>query len=448
VKRSVLALALLALPLPGMAAGRAISLRVLQSTLRAGGSQEARRLCGVTRMTGYILDRRSRDVILVGEADPSAPSLELDDFLVALRNARFVYARKSGRTVYYAPPGCSIDPNPAVLQQLQAVGEKLSVATTPEEKQKCLDEWNAVGSGPQNVRVMGVPFDSRFAKVMVDADYYMKRLVNGTVTLDIPGFESLADTTLNLAKEEMRAGRRSSIPALSLNRFWFCPGDTTYDEDEGVISLESCPVKLLTEEEFLTTAGRVAGKGRPSPLAKRFADSFTAHYREIAAARPIYKELERLFRFAGLARLMCDRKAFSSSGFDPAYLVERYPVENIGVSRAVNGLTSVKEFSEERQIADGMVRSSMLLPSSGGVSMDVRPRPVSAPKTAAVAPKPRAAAAKPGPRTAKAATSTAKAGTAAASPRPAPGRLSQLRKTVLSARGSASSLSWSFPTSR
>ena len=36
--------------------------------------------------------------------------------------------------------------------------------------------------------------------------------------------------------------------------------------------------------------------------AREFAESFTAKYAEISEARPIYKELEGLFRFAGYAK--------------------------------------------------------------------------------------------------------------------------------------------------
>jgi hypothetical protein len=42
--------------------------------------------------------------------------------------------------------------------------------------------------------------------------------------------------------------------------------------------LRTCRVKLLTEEEFLTSCGQVQGLGRPSPLAQQFAEGFTLHY--------------------------------------------------------------------------------------------------------------------------------------------------------------------------
>jgi len=252
-----------ALPLAGRSDApirRAVSLRVLQSVLQAGNFQQAQRLCGITRATGYILDRKGRDVILVGEVDSTSSPLYLDDFVVALRNARLMYVQRKGRAYYYAPPGCSIDPNPRVLRQLREVNRKYpNIPTDPEQKQQFLDEWNAIGKQPQKVRVMGVPFDTRFAKVMVDADYYMKRLVDGSVALNIDGFESLTDITINMARQDIENGRASSVPVHSLNRFWFCPGETTFTEEDGVVMLQSCPVRLLTEEEFQAKKRQILG---------------------------------------------------------------------------------------------------------------------------------------------------------------------------------------------
>lgn len=167
----------------GCVTNRAVSLNVLESVVKSGASKEALRLCGITRVSGYVVDKQGRDIILFGKVDPSYPTLHLEDFIVALRNVRLAYARKRGHTYYYSPPGCSIDPNPQVLRELQAIGDRVSQTADPEERHRLLQEWEVAGRQPQSVRVLGVPFYTRFAKVMVDADYYMKRLVNGSVDL-------------------------------------------------------------------------------------------------------------------------------------------------------------------------------------------------------------------------------------------------------------------------
>ena len=388
-----------------------------------GQAGEAERLCGITQVTGYLTDDETRDVIVIGRVDPSLPPLHLDDLAIALRNVWLTYARTEGRTRYYSPPGCSIDPNPENLRELQRVGTNMHDSATSDKMDSALDQWSKIGRRPQSVRVMGVPFDSRFAKVMVDADYYMKRLVNGSVALGISGFQSLGEMTAEVVRQELAKGSEtSSIPEHSLNRFWFSPGESTYEEDDGVITLKSCRVKLLTEEEFVTEHGRVAGFGRPSSLAAKFARGFTDHYDQIAAARPIYKELEGLFRLVALARLMDDGHA-SSGGL--TYLLKSHRVATAPVSRQVLGLTNLRRIVETKDTASGKATISVVLQSCGGVSMDVRPKRVGRP--------------------ARPKTTTASKHTASAVPhRPSP----SLKKTVLAAREAPGKLSWDFPLDR
>lgn len=355
---------------------RAVSLRVLQSTLRAGESQQAMQLCGITRLSGFLVDKKNHDIILFGDVDPTLPPLRFDDLVIAMRNANFAYVRKVGRVRYYTPPGCSIDPNPAVIRQMQTVSDKLSGTRTPEERKQFLDQWREIGQQPQNVRVMGVPFDSRFAKVMVDADFYMKRLANGTVRLDIDGFRSMTEMSLEGAQKALDSGQ-SVETGQTLNRFWFCPGDTTFSDDDGVVLLRSCPVKLLTEQEYLTTTG-MKGYGRPDPMARRFAEDFTAKYGQICEARPIYKELAGLFRLFAIAKLFKEENAAAEAGFNQNYLLDQYPAKDVGVFRAVKGITDVQEISSEKDTEGGGKYTAYLWHMSfGGVSMDIRPRRVS-----------------------------------------------------------------------
>ena len=373
---------------------RAVSLKVLQSVVRAGPSQQASTLCGITFLTGYVIDRPGGDIILTGKVDPSLPALYLDDFVVALRNAGMAYARKIGRVRYYESPGCSIDPNPDTIRALESVGDRLSSEPDEQRRELIAEECKAVGARPQNVRVMGVPFDSRFAKVMVDADYYMKRLVDGSVDLGIPGLESMWDARVKAFQAEMRSGA-SELRVRSLNRFWFCPGRTTFEEQDGAVILRDAEVVLRTEEEYMAQNGRLAGMGRPDPLAKTFTESFTAKYGEIAAARPIYRQLQALFRSVGIAKLIRDNRALAAAGLDLDYLLRSYRVQSVGVNRAVRGLTRVQELTDEYQDGDQVVRSRTTLTSCGGVNMDVRPVKIKPSPTRA--PTPPARPALPGP---------------------------------------------------
>ncbi len=422
----------------GMAHGiprRAVSLRVLQSTLKSGGSEQAMRMCGITKISGYIVDPGTHDIILFGEVDKSLPALNFDDFVVALRNAWYVYGQTRGNTRYYSAPGCSIDPIPNTLRELAGASNKISQATTPEERATAIQTWKAIGHKPQNVRVMGVPFDSRFARVMVDADFYMKRLANGTVSLQINGFQSMTEMLLGQARLAMASGE-SVDTGQTMNRFWFCPGDTTFSGEDGVVALRTCPVKLLTEEQFLSTSG-VEGYGRPNPTAQRFADGFTLHYKEISAARPIYHELQGLFRLAAIARLMKDERAAETSGFDMRYLLYNRPVAVTPVSRAVTGLADFQELTDDRRVGEEIHTSFYWHMTCGGVSMDIRPR--------RVATKPKRALTQASTQTAnpKATGNPKRTHTLRASS-PAP-RPTGVKRAVLNARKSGNALYWDVP---
>lgn len=412
------------------ATGRAMSLSAAVSAVKAGRRQDVQSLCGITRALGYLVD--GRDIVVFGAADPALPALHLDDLVVALRNANMMYIQTRGRTRYYSAPGCSIDPDPQTMRDLRRIGD-CDLANDDSIK-TYLDKWDEVGRRPQKVRVMGVPFDTRFAKVMVDADYYMKRLVNGSVTLDIEGFTSLSDMGVAQAKNAFATGKTRGLGGYSMNRFWFSPAEATYTEQDGAIVLKSCRVQLLTEEEYLTEHG-IAGKGRPGTLARQFAAAFSKHYEEIAAQRPIYTELEGLFRLVGIARIMKDQGA-KSPAMD--YLLKSYQVSTVPVNRQVLGLTACKRIDESSGTEANTRTFRMIMPSCGGVSMDVRPK-----RVAASTPTPRKRVASAPKTTAKpaAGSSPATISKPRAAARPAQ---PSLKKTVLAARKSEKAVSWDF----
>ncbi len=354
---------------------RAVSLKILQQKARecmAKGKcpENILKLCGLTKVNGFVIDEKNRDIILFGKVDSTSPALYLEDFVIALRNAWWKYAPLKGYTYYYSAPGCSIDPNPKTIQKLQQVGGK--ILSTSGEVESSLKQWHAICSQPQKVRVLGIPFDSRFAKVMVDADYYMKELVDGSVSSEIPGFISLTDMTLAKVKKDVVQRRPISVPFLCMNRFWFFPGKNQYLEDKGVVFIKQCQVKLLTEEEFLTKRGEIAGKGRPNPLAQKFAEDFTAQYEEIAKRKPIYTELKNLFRFVALAKIMKYKDIPAEAQLDFNYFLSHCPLSRTPVSRTLPGLSHVKGFQHRQDFPGGYQIAQLWLPSCGGVAIDIR----------------------------------------------------------------------------
>lgn len=347
---------------------RAVSLRVLQSKLALSASEggtpdELAFLCGLTVISGYVIDNNSNDMILFGRVDPQRPRLHVEDLAVALRNAWFKYAKQQGHTIYYADPGCSIDPDPAVIQELRNAAKTMLQG---EVEESALKNWGDVCGRPQTVRTMGIPAATHFAKVIVDADYYMKRLVDGSESLGLEGLTSLLDMTMTQAKEEILQSGKTSIPVESMNRFWFYPGQNRYAEDAGVVEIEKCPVVLLTELEHLAK-DRITGTGRVNPLAQNFARSFSTSYNQVAEKRPLYYELEGLFRAVALAKIA----KFKSVAVDFKCLLEHLPLVQTDVPPTLPGLSNARQFEHRWDVPNGYKIVRLCLPSCGGVDIGI-----------------------------------------------------------------------------
>jgi hypothetical protein len=362
---------------------RAVSLVSLQSGLKkaateGSGPADLLNLGGLTRVVGYLVDEKTHDLIVFGEADAEALPLHTEDFVVALRSTRLKYAaargpalsEAEGKAAHYLAPGCSIDPNPQVIRQLNEIGQIIAGSDSIAQMEDAMAEWETACEQPQKVRVMGVPPDTHFARVMVEADYYLKRLADGSEALAVPGLTSLTDLEVALSQKEISAGRANHTSPCSFNRFWFHPGPNRYSADADVVMIAECPVVLLTEEQHLTRTG-VAGTGRPDPLAGQFARSFSAHYRKIAAARPMYREMEDLFRFVALAGVMKYRQVRVNLD----YLLDRFPVSQEEAPETLPGISNVKHVAWRAGGGAGRQteRSYQLwVPSCGGVSMDIK----------------------------------------------------------------------------
>ena len=107
-------------------------------------------------------------------------------------------------------------------------------------------------------------------------------------------------------------------------------------------------------------------------MAEKFARSFTAKYSEIAKIKPIYAELEGLFRFVALAKLMKFKDVILESGLSLDYLLEEYPVKRVLVNRKLPGISNVKDFIYKKEFTGGYRESYFCIPSCGGVSIDIK----------------------------------------------------------------------------
>lgn len=171
-------------------------------------------------------------------------------------------------------------------------------------------------------------------------------------------------------------GRRSSSPVSTMNRFWFYPGRNRFLEDVDIVSIQECQVQLLTEEEMLTSKGTFQGSGKRNRLADKFAKDFTAHYEEIARIRPVYRELENLYRMFVMAKIFEYRSLPVFAQLTLKNVWRNYRVATQQLRPTVPGRANVKGFEYKKSTQQGVREIyRMWLPSCGGVGMDFEPTP-------------------------------------------------------------------------
>ncbi|MCX7918130.1 MAG: DUF1598 domain-containing protein [bacterium] len=335
----------------------ALSLKVLQQQLQAGSvSPELMQLGGLKRIDGFILDKKNQDVILFGTTTGSAPALQLDDLVIAFRS---VWKNTE-------PPGCSIDPKEETLLTFRQFSQQFSQTTSIAHAEEILKDFPKIGAEPQAVRVMSVPRNTHFAQIMVAADYFTKRISNGTAITELKDFKSLFAIAIEKLKQDVAAGRN---PQLTMyNRFWFTPGKVRFEPGDEIVRLAECEVQLLTEQQFFSTQGKLIGSGKESPLAQQFVQEFTNRYDEIAAVQPMYAELKSLFRFVAIAKGMKHIDAFATAGLNQGFLFDKYTVRPARVPETLPGITEIKKIV----ISNSNEQVFVWLVSYGGVEIDIQ----------------------------------------------------------------------------
>jgi hypothetical protein len=277
-------------------------------------SPEVLFLGGLERITHVFVDPEGQDIILAGPADritvdangtfvgaaSRRPLLYLEDLIVALR--AIDAARQGGIQ-------CSIDPNPQGIAKLRAfLARQRTIGRDPQAVMRGMED----AVGPQTVRVDGVPGTSRFARVLVAADYRMKRIGMG---LDESGVEGLP-SFLSLVPP---GGRASSLP-----RFWL---EAEYDPiardpDELAWRIDGRRMKCLSENDFAGRDGVQRGAGRRDPAAEKWCEAMTTHYAALAAKQPVFAELVNCVDLAVVAALIHGHQLDKRAGLDIGFLLD------------------------------------------------------------------------------------------------------------------------------
>ncbi|MCA8993804.1 MAG: DUF1598 domain-containing protein [Planctomycetaceae bacterium] len=319
---------------------RVISLKALEAevakSLEATGTvpPTLQSLCGIYRIDQIVLDENRKDLYIVGPAEGFAPDtigrmvcaesgrppLHLDDLVVALRATR---RRNSSM-------GCSIDPTKENMANLQNYLRQNSTVTTPAGAAQRYGVMARV-LGMQEVSLWGVPQESHFASVLVEADLRMKRISLG---IERPGVKGIR-SQLSLLKPQGN----------SLQRWWFVPqyDPVNVDADHTVFQLSGPRVKLLAQEEYSDAAGNRFDAASTRQSTEVFAQLFTEHYAELAEKELVFAELQNLFDLAVLGAIvnreqLDERAEWLADTFlnDERLPLNKYPVPQFVESASTN----------------------------------------------------------------------------------------------------------------
>jgi hypothetical protein len=247
-------------------------------------------------------------------ATSGRPVLTLDDLMVALRVAESSNA--SGIS-------CSIDPTPEGMQRMQQISGQLSARGGPQLAARQMEE----AVGPQRITITGVPETSHFARVIVAADFRMKRLAMDFERAPVDGMPSFID----MAKSS-RGGLHNAMP-----RWWLAPMyDPLRRDPEGLAwELRGQGVRCLTEQAFLTDAGQRESTGRSDPTAQKWADTFTEKFDELAGEDSSFGQLRNVMDLAVVGALLVKEGLLERSGLSAPKLLSEQPLEEFSVPRIV-----------------------------------------------------------------------------------------------------------------
>lgn len=327
---------------------RKVSLRALQEALQAklDANQpipdEMAFLAGLQNIRYVFAYPELNDVVLAGFGEgwqldqhgfvvgktTRRPVLLLEDLLVALR----VTQQSRGAGI-----SCSIDPTADGLQRLQSFVKTL---TTAPDNRAALESAVEEHLGPQTISISGVPSTSHYARVLVAADYRMKRIAMAFDPSPVPGLPSYMS---------MLSGGGRGLNNL-LPRWWMTTdyAPLLHDENKLAWELSGAGVKTMSEEDHLQADGTVRRGAQRGGLTQRWAEMMTAKYGDLSVKDPIFGQLRGVMDLTVAAALIVNEGLDKRAGLDLQTLTKKTPVDEYpaptrtpSIAKSVNKGTSV-----------------------------------------------------------------------------------------------------------
>ncbi len=340
---------------------RKVSLRGLESALQHAMNEgqgqipeDVLFLAGLQRIEYVLVYPEQGDIILAGPGEgwtiddqanvvgvtTGQPVLLLEDLLVAFWTADA--ARREGISV-------SIDPTPEGRQnfrQFMSSQRVFNPAVIPGIQQAL---------GPQQVTYSGVPVNTHFARVLVAADYRMKRLAMNLEPAPIDGLPGFLDLL----------SQRRRMPTNVMPRWWLACNyePLVRSQDKLAWQLRGQGVKAMTEDEFVQADGSVVGTGREDPIAKQWADNMTERFEQLAEKDVVFAQLRNLMDLSIVAALI-QREDLCGLAGGVSFPVLTGPMNGNGV-QSWNAPTTVPT-----QCSFIKIGRNYVITASGGVQID------------------------------------------------------------------------------
>ncbi|MEX0939426.1 MAG: DUF1598 domain-containing protein [Pirellulales bacterium] len=323
---------------------RKVSLRRLDEAIRKHSRtqpfplpQEIIYLAGLQRIEYVFVYPEQRDIVIAGPAEgwqvdelgnlvgvtTQRPVLALDDLMVALRTARTTNG--TGIT-------CSIDPTDEGVQRLRGLMSQLQTIGNPAVTMQRIEE----ALGPQNVTVTGVPATTHFARVLVGADFRMKRLAMDFEPAPIRGLPSF----LEMIDAAPRGGQNV------MPRWWLAAKyDPIVTDGDGLaFRFTETRVECLTEDDAVAADGSRQATGRKNAMAQRWAELMTEKYDELAQEDSAFGQLRSIMDLAVVGALLQKEGLVEFANLEiPALMHEQQVVQFTAPRRVASKASFVKK---------------------------------------------------------------------------------------------------------
>jgi hypothetical protein len=265
--------------------------------------KDLRYLGGLTRIEYLFVYPEAGDIVLAGPSEPidekaanplqplgrisGRPVVHLDDMITALRA---VHGGGEGRHDSFF--GCSLDLTHNAQQIAEEVGRRFANASRAQVSSALKEAL-----GPQTVRILGVPEDSRLALAMVAADYRLKRICIGAE--GVPGVGTGVSSTL------------------ATSRVWLEPAYDPLGVSEDGLNYQLSGPRLKVK----AGAQQFNEKSAVTPAATAFAKRFSDKMNEVAPRIDALADLQNIADLFLVAVLIKHDGLAEKAGLDLAWLL-------------------------------------------------------------------------------------------------------------------------------